>query len=251
MHHNRTFPSRARRLSRAQLLDSPLSSIKRVYTVKNIKYGSYCDTHEYNKVQATFKPTRTNFEKTKEGQKDARNLWRAREKIYHIVESNIGGNGIKPIFFTLTQADQEDNLKIANRKIKALMRRIKKEIGRSPEYIIVPEMHKSGAIHYHGVFFNLPYINVKRFRYNLWKEGYVDLQLPKKIKSVARYLAKYFTKETQLKLPKHSRTYMCSKELKRPTTDYTDRPPSDIIEPVHVHIKKNGIKITYLCKKQP
>lgn len=244
------YLTRRRILIRATLRNIKWSNIKRIYYVRNTKYGAYCDSIEYNKVQVTFKQVRDNYAKSKEGQKSDRSLWRAREKIYQLVEGNIGRTGKKPIFFTLTQADQEKDLKISNAKIKALMRRLKFFLGYSPSYIIVPEFHKSGAIHYHGVFFNLPFVHVEKFRYDLWKEGYVDLQLPKKIRSVARYLAKYLTKDTLLNLPKNEKSYFCSRDLLRPITDYTDQKPQDIIKPLEISRKSNGIKIKYLCKQQ-
>lgn len=239
--------TRSRKLNRALFRNSNFSKINHLYTIRNTHYGRFCDSIEYNTVKATFKQVRDNYTKTQKGKKSDRSLWRAREKIYQLVEGNLGRDGRKPIFFTLTQKDQETNLRISNAKIKALMRRLKVFLGYSPKYLIVPEFHKSGAIHYHGVFFNLPYIHVKKFRHDLWKQGYVDLQLPKKIKSVARYLAKYLTKDTLVNLPKNEKTYFCSRDLIRPVLHYTDSKPQDIIEVLEAVKLVNGIKIKYIC----
>jgi len=226
-----------------------MSNVAKIYYIKNTSYGAYSDSIEYNKVQITVKQFREDFAKSAKGSKSDKSLWRAREKIYQIVEGNLRSD-FRPIFFTLTQSDQETDLKTANKKIKALMRRLKLYLGYAPKYLIVPERHKSGAWHYHGVFFNLPFIHVKKFRYELWTEGMVDLQLPKKIRSVARYLAKYLTKDTLVSLPKNEKTYFCSRELVRPIVDYTFLPPNGIIKTLEITRKNNGIKIKYLCKNK-
>lgn len=252
MRHERTYAGytpRNRLLARAELRHSRLSTVKRLYFVKNVRYGTYCDSTEYNKIQITHTQNRIDFAKGKKGTKSVRSLWRAREKVYQLVESNIRRTP-KAIFFTLTSKDQEKDLRQSNRKIKALMRRIKKFIGQSPKYLIVPELHVSGAIHYHGVFFNVPFIHVKQFRFELWKEGYVDLQLPKKIKSVSRYLAKYLTKDTLCNIPKNEKVYFCSRHLARPQVDYTNQKPDDTIKTLEVIPKNNGVKVKYLCKNK-
>lgn len=230
-----------------QFQNSKWSNVIRVYYIKNTRYGAYCDSIEFNKVQVTFKNTRENFDKSRENKKTARSLWRSRERIYHLVEANVSDEH-KPVFFTLTQSDQEKDLKTSNKKIKAVMRRLKAYLGYKPLYIIVPERHKTGAIHYHGVFFNLPYVDVRTFRYEIWREGYVDLQLPRKIKSVARYLAKYLTKDTLDNLPINEKSYFCSRGLVIPTCEYTVDPPCGIVKTLEITRLKAGLKIKYLCQ---
>lgn len=240
--------SRARKYVWASLRHSRFSNVKQLYWVKNVRYGKYCDTTDYSKIQVSFKNERATFEKSKDGEKATRSLWRAREKIYHLVEANRKRTP-KPVFFTLTRADQEKDIRESNRSIKALMRRLKAELGYSPKYIIVPERHKTGAIHYHGVFFNLPFISVQRFRRDLWKLGYVDLQVPRKIKSVARYLAKYLTKATLTTIPKNEKTYFTSRGLIRPQITLDTNHPEGIMGVLEIRAVKNGVKYKYVCKE--
>jgi len=221
----------------------------RLYFIKVVTYGKYKDIYDYSKVQVTFTNERIDFRKNKEGEKAQRSIARVREKIYRIVEANRGGFGkCKAVFFTLTDREQQTDIKIANKSIKALMRRLKNDLGYKPKYIIVPEKHKSGAIHYHGVFFNLPFIDIIHFKDDLWQKGYVDLQIPKKIKSVARYLSKYLTKDTFSSLPKNEKAYFCSRGLSRPSDSFTDCYPQDIIKTLELTKTRKYIKTKVICK---
>jgi len=114
------YKVRARIVSTAQFQSSKFSKIKHVYFIKNTHYGNFCDTTEYNKIQVTFKSERDSYSKNKEGKKSDLSLWRAREKIYQLIEGNTRSNarGRKPIFITLTAKDQEQDIKKSNQKIK-------------------------------------------------------------------------------------------------------------------------------------
>lgn len=241
--------SRARLVNIARLRATFTTKWKRLYYIKNERYGKYCDTYDYNKVQATFSQKRLHFQKNRTGKKQERSLYRSRNTIYKIVEANLGRHGKnKATFVTLTYRDGTKDLKYANKDIKQLMRRTRVFLGYSLKYIIVPERHKSGNIHYHGVFFNMPYIHVVKFKEELWKNGYVDIQIPKKIRSVSAYLSKYLTKDTYLNIGLNDKSYFTSRGLYRPIIDYTDNYPQDIIEPLQVSITKKYIKTKFLCK---
>jgi len=113
---------------------------------------------------------------------------------------------------------------------------------------MVPELHKSGAIHYHGVYFNLPFIWVETFKNKIWKYGAIDLQVSRKIRDTASYLSKYLTKDYTKKTPKNTKMYFMSRGLIQPTEEFTSLPPRDTIKVLTITHKANGIKIKYLCK---
>jgi len=244
------YTTRKRLIAKAELNKSIFKKrFHHIYYIKHISYGKFTEVYDYGKVQVAFATERIDYSKNPNNKKTEKSLYRVREQIYRIVEGNRGRHGkYKAVFFTLTDRDQQTNIKEANKSIKALMRRLKQTTGYSIKYIIVPERHKSGAIHYHGVFFNLPFIDIKFFKESLWKKGYVDLQLPKKIRSVAKYLSKYLTKDTFSSLPANEKAYFCSRGIFRPISLFTDQYPQNIIKPLKVEIKKKFIKTTYLCK---
>jgi len=235
---------RNRRLARFELRNSRFSRVKTAYFIKNVFYGEYVDTYDYYKIHCSFKNEREDYAKHTEGFKSLKSLFRAKERIFRIVQGNIVQE-YKPIFFTLTSADQETDLRESNKKIKAFIRRLNDYLGYNLKYIVVPERHKSGAFHYHGVFFNVPYVNVVFFRHNIWKYGYVDLKIPRKIKSVARYLTKYFTKDTLTNLGKNDKSYFTSRNLVLPSTELTNNHPSGTLSIEEIIKTKQGIIIKY------
>jgi len=207
-------------------INSSPSTIKRLYTVKNVYYGSHIESTEYFKVQATFNATRLDYSKAQSGQKKSYSLRRAKDRIYKLIEANIGRFGdYKPIFFTLTTKDQCTEYKQSNRKIKALIRRLNLYTKLEIKYVAVPELHTSGAIHYHGVFFNLPFIDIQYFYNYLWGYGHVDLQVSKSIDSMGAYLAKYITEDFSVNTPLHTKTYMASRGLYTQVDVYTTEIP--------------------------
>jgi len=246
--------SRQRRVNRFKLYAGKTlgSHVKRVYYIKNVYYGHNVDSYVYHTVKATHATGERVYKKNKNYKKSDFAIQRARERLYRIVEANaeVTKNAKKKsIFFTLTTIDQIKDFKESNTKIKGFIRRLRKYPGASDVgYLLVPELHKSGAIHYHGVFFNVPFIGVKYFRFSLWKQGYVDLQIPRKIKSVSAYLSKYLTEDTLQNLTKNDKTYFTSRNLILPVQTLDVEHPSDTIEITSIQKFSQGVKITYKCQ---
>lgn len=93
------------------------------------------------------------------------------------------------------------------------------------KYIIVPEHHKSGRYHFHGLvkgdFPLLPAINphtrnVIPGLYNIpfYDYGFTTASKIKDSQKVSTYVSKYLTKE--MNLPRFSKRYWCSQGLSRP-----------------------------------
>lgn len=96
------------------------------------------------------------------------------------------------------------------------------------QYIIVPERHKDGAIHFHalisgyeGNLLKTKVIQNNRRVYNIpsYRFGFTNAQyLDEDVKKTTAYLCKYITKDMELI---HSRRrYWCSKNLKKPVSVY-------------------------------
>lgn len=227
-------------------INSSPSSIKRLYTHKNIYYGSYIESSAYNKVQVTFNSSRVSFTKARVGSKKSFSLYRAKDRVFKLIESNVYRFGnYKPIFFTLTTEDQLSEYKQSNRKVKAFVRRLNLHTKIKLKYIIVPEKHKSGAIHYHGVFFNFPFVDIKYMHSYLWGYGSVDLQIARGVNSVSAYCAKYITEDFNVNTPLHTKTYFTSRGLFQPQTDFTASPPTGTLYELDTYIGINLIKRKY------
>jgi len=234
------------------------NNVLKVYHVKNVYYGLYCDTYDYRTIKTTHRNTRTTTKKIGEFKKADYAIIRAREKLFRIVEANKlpvrrstkKNKQINSIFFTLTTSDQLHDYKESNKKIKGFIKRLNLYCGFKIKYLIVPELHKSNAIHYHGIFFNLPYIPVQHFSKLLWTHGSVDLSFPRKIRSISAYISKYLTEDFQRVTPKYTKAYFGSRDLILPTNEFTDHHPHDIVSTKAVESHQQYNKYKYnLCQK--
>lgn len=107
------------------------------------------------------------------------------------------------------------------------------------DYIIIPEFHRSGAVHFHGLLGNFsanfveatypksekPMLRNERQVYNLadWQYGFTDCEKIVDSEKTASYLTKYITKELMTnKEMFRKKRYFNSKGLKKPTVEYID-----------------------------
>lgn len=88
------------------------------------------------------------------------------------------GQVVPPKFITLTFAKNERDIKYTNYQYKKFIQRLNYSILNQKKnyfkYAVVIEFQKRGAIHYHALFFNLPYIENKGLQ-KLWSNGFVKI----------------------------------------------------------------------------
>lgn len=93
-------------------------------------------------------------------------------------------------------------------------------------YIVVPELHKSGRIHFHGMFSNVDAIPIsysekgstaEKTVYNLptYKHGFTTATIIRDSDRTCSYVLKYITKEL-CAVSKNKKRYWCSKNLNKP-----------------------------------
>jgi hypothetical protein len=88
-------------------------------------------------------------------------------------------------------------LSVANREYRKFIKRFGYHVGDNESYIkyvVVPEFQKRGAVHYHLVIFNLPYIKAKIIA-RIWSHGYVKINAIDEVDNVGAYVCKYMTKD--------------------------------------------------------
>lgn len=94
-------------------------------------------------------------------------LYRARNEVRRLINANVNrysdemNNLLKPVFLTLTFAENIKDLTAANREFRKFMKRLGHFVAKDQahvQYVAVPEFQKRGAVHYHLVIFNLPSI---------------------------------------------------------------------------------------------
>lgn len=148
-------------------------------------------------------------------------MQKARSTIKRLINANVNcwndskGRIIPAKFFTITHAENITAIKYSNNKFRSFIKRLNRFLGYKAEYVAVIEFQKRGAIHYHVIFFNLPYIKKKELS-NLWGRGYVQINRIKHVNNVGAYVSKYMGKDLEDERLYGEKCYFCSRGLHKP-----------------------------------
>ena len=160
----------------------------------NTKTGEIIDLVDFEKLFLNGEITKQQYFFTKEKhiyhslnylEKKIRNklisLRRSKEKIVNLVNANVSSSKEHTKFLTLTFEENITDVKTANILFKKFMMRLnhyfKKNMGMEEniKYISVLENQKRGAIHYHLVMFNAPYLPFEIYM-KIWGLGGVYVE---------------------------------------------------------------------------
>lgn len=167
-------------------------------------------------------------------------------------------SSIIPKFLTLTFAENVLDLGVANklfmRFVLKLNRKFFKNRSERLAYLAVPEFQKRGAVHYHVLFFNLPYIeNVYDELNSLWGLGHLLYKALDSASDASWYMAKYMTKTLNDERFKSKKRYFGSRNLKRPFVSYDIGFIMDILDLINTPAiissrfsNKNGLPFDYM-----
>ena len=144
--------------------------------------------------------------------------------IARIVDCNFDN---KTKFMTLTFKDNIQDITYTNYEFNKFIKRLNfglyHDKKQKLKYIAVWEKQKRGAIHYHIIFFDFPYINLKKLQ-EIWGNGFVKIN---KIDvdskdNRGRYVSKYFSKDIDEKNYKQ-KAFFKSRNLIMPITNKMTR----------------------------
>lgn len=143
---------------------------------------------------------------------------RARKSLYRIIMTNLNSKQKnKNLFVTFTFKKNETDIKKANYEFKKFIQRFYFFMGAKYKYITVIEFQKRGAVHYHTLFFDVPYIKNLHVRITeLWGHGYTDIKPLYDIKNISAYLSKYIRKGFFDKRLGNHKAYFCSRSCSYP-----------------------------------
>lgn len=154
-----------------------------------------------------------------------REIWKIKNKIKDYVLCNDFDS-----FWTLTFNSERYDYEIAFKKMSKWLEKMRKKYGKF-RYIVIPEIHKDGAIHFHGVFGGLRAVlsnsgikhrNVPVYNCPEWKYGFTTITKMRSKEKCANYVTKYFTKQMQETIVKKGqKKYWCSKGLELPAVSYS------------------------------
>ncbi|MEN9551646.1 MAG: hypothetical protein RI935_23 [Candidatus Parcubacteria bacterium] len=155
---------------------------------------------------------------------------RASKTLIRLIDCNVYqykntvGRIYLPVFLTLTFKEDVREQKEANRLftlfIKRLNYHVNKKIRNPLRYSVVIEfqdLNRKGVIHYHTLFYDLPFIRSTTLE-NLWGEGSININKVHKVKKIGLYVSKYMSKNFEdPRLDGHKR-YFSSRGLIKPKT---------------------------------
>ena len=242
---------------------------KEYYTNKRLKIcGNFIYYYQYGKSfkigKRIFRPKNEifddNVKQYSEQEIRDRVLRRARRKISDLVNSNSyswadeSGFVFKPIFLTLTFEENVTDIEMANYEFTKFIQRFNYEItgqkGSYLKYVAVIEFQERGAIHYHAIIFNLPFIEkIYDKLKTIWTAGFFKISLIDKVKNVGFYLVKYMHKKLEDPRLKGHKCYFTSKNLKQPRVIYFEELINLILPMLPQETKEKeieNIRIDYL-----
>jgi len=212
---------------------------------KVVKSGSLVEIYVFGKdfiigrsqrVNKERKKQKSNVNKEESLKSSAR---RAKRTIKRLIMSNCfywfkdNNQSFLPITLTLTFTENITDLKEANYRFTKFILRLNYEIYKTKmgknklKYLAVYELQKRGAIHYHMIFFNLPYIkNIYNKMRDIWGQGRImvggknkifnKIKDPNQLKNIIEYFTKYIQKSILENHFLNKKKYTTSKGLIKP-----------------------------------
>jgi hypothetical protein len=121
---------------------------------------------------------------------------------------------------TFTFAENVQDLDYTHKEMMLFLKRMNYELFKTKKstlkYLGVTEFQERGAVHYHIVFFNLPWINrIYDVFSKVWGHGFILVSPIGKAEGAARYVTKYITKASSDERLIHRKKYLRSRNLKK------------------------------------
>lgn len=159
--------------------------------------------------------------KERESDNLRRSLSRTVQTLRRRINANIGRWGIDTAkFMTLTFKQNITEHEIGNKEFTKFIRRLNKHVFKKEsglKYVCVVERQKRGALHYHVIFFNLPYVPFQELL-GVWENGEQrGLRINKidTIENVGSYVVKYISKDINSLIYSESTTEKTAKEINK------------------------------------
>ena len=194
--------------------------MRKHYNFKAVLSGSIVELYEYENpilLGETYNRLGRSVEASEENKTRHRKctLARAKHNVRRLINANIDRWGERAKFLTLTFAENVQDIKQANYEFKKFRQRLEYEFDIKLKYVCVIEFQERGAIHYHVVFFNLPYVDAG-YLASIWRNGFIKINAIEHVDNVGAYVTKYMTKDNDDERLKGKKSYFCSRGLYKP-----------------------------------
>lgn len=198
--------------------------MRKFYNVKAVWSGSVLELYEYENLivkgetnNGLGRSIEANEENKSRHRKNT--LSRARRTVRRLINANVDAWDEIPKFLTLTFNEHITELEQANYEFKKFRQRLEYELKLKLKYVAVVEFTKKGRIHYHVVFFNLPYVEAN-FLASIWGNGYIKINAISHVDNIGAYVTKYMTKQNDDERLRGKKSYFTSRGLKKPVEKY-------------------------------
>lgn len=190
--------------------DRTKGAYKLKYKIKAIISGNVVEVYRYGIPVRTGKDKKIfdrssgnavkapeEVEKMKQEKSLSNSLRRTRNNLRRLINANTGQWGKeREKFFTLTFKENVTDHEKANADFRSFIKRLnyklfKKESGL--KYVCVVERQERGALHYHIVLFNMPFVPVDELS-EIWGHGFVRINEIDHVDNVGVYVVKYIEK---------------------------------------------------------
>ncbi|MFZ2539948.1 MAG: hypothetical protein WAX04_13795 [Oscillospiraceae bacterium] len=207
------------------------------YDIRLIQAGKVVEIIEYEKLVVEYSKIdkKINMTCQKNGRKSMASvedkqtnrmivLYRARNEIRRLVNTNVSqycdenGNAYMPVFLTLTFSENIQDIAWANNEFRKFIKRLGNHIAHDQcylKYLAVIEFQKRGAVHYHLIIFNLPYMPVKEIS-EIWRYGYIWINAVDHVDNLGAYVVKYMNKDNDDERLAGHKCYFSSRGLYKP-----------------------------------
>lgn len=215
-----------------------------IYGAKVVMSGHVVEIYEYERDIKTGKDNKDGSKSVGRAGKGANEedreknreivLSRAKREVRRLINSNVDAWGEKPKFFTLTFAENVTDIKWANNEFKKFRQRLSRHIWGCPnnlKYVAVIEFQKRGAVHYHVVAFNMPYVPHADLE-RMWGHGFVHIRAIDDCDNVGAYVTKYMTKDCDDERLREQKCYFSSRGLAKPVEEIIDKEDLDTLRVV-------------------
>jgi len=139
-------------------------------------------------------------------------------KLQRLINSNAYISKASPKLLTLTYKQNQTNLQLSKSDFNDFLQRLNYQTNSQLKYIAVPEFQKRGAVHFHTILLNVPYLPQDKI-YSCWGKGFIKINRIDRINNVGVYMSKYLSKSPS---SFNKKSYLSSQGLNFPIIDYNE-----------------------------
>jgi hypothetical protein len=189
-----------------------------LYTYENqVRTGKDAEREENNGRRGSSQHDWINEQEVKSKNRGD-SLQKAKKRLRREINANMDEWVQESKFITLTYADNLTDLKESNANFNKFIKRLNYQLKIKLKYSCVVEFQKRGAIHYHLVTYNLPYIKNSELA-EIWGHGFIKINKIEQVDNVGAYVTKYMSKDNDDERLKGQKCHFSSRGLIKPVEE--------------------------------